>query len=102
RRLRRQEPAHQRRRGGARAALGDRRRGRGGDPQAGTRATRRRAMTSPQQTDAITPTLERALRVAPPRRHVLDLDDFSPEEITLVLDSAKAMKDLLGRDIKKA
>ena len=36
------------------------------------------------------------------RRHVLDLDDFSREEITAVLDSADAMREVLGRSIKKA
>ena len=35
------------------------------------------------------------------RRHVLDLDDFSPAEIQGVLDSAKGMAEVLGRDIKK-
>jgi aspartate carbamoyltransferase catalytic subunit len=35
------------------------------------------------------------------RRHVLDLDDFSPEEISAVLDTATAMKDVLQRPIKK-
>jgi aspartate carbamoyltransferase catalytic subunit len=37
----------------------------------------------------------------PARRHVLDLDDFSPEEITTVLDAARAMKTVLSRPIKK-
>lgn len=41
-------------------------------------------------------------REAPRRRHVLDLDDFSREEIVGLLDSADAMRELLGRDIKKA
>ena len=36
-----------------------------------------------------------------PRKHVLDLDDFSQEEISAVLDSARSMKEVLGRDIKK-
>ena len=35
------------------------------------------------------------------RRHVLDLDDFSPEEIARALDNTRAMKDVLKRDIKK-
>ncbi len=38
---------------------------------------------------------------AMPRRHVLDLDDFSKAEIESVLDSADAMREVLGRDIKK-
>ena len=35
------------------------------------------------------------------RRHCLDLDDFSPEEIGELLDDAEAMKEVLGRDIRK-
>src|SRR5919202_1136559 len=35
------------------------------------------------------------------RRNVLDLDDFSLEEIQQVLDTAVAMKDVLSRPIKK-
>lgn len=35
------------------------------------------------------------------RRHILDLDDFSAAEITLVLDTAVAMKEILHRPIKK-
>jgi aspartate carbamoyltransferase catalytic subunit len=37
----------------------------------------------------------------PTRRHVLDLDDFSADEIGTVLDAAKAMKTVLSRPIKK-
>ena len=37
-----------------------------------------------------------------PRRHVLDLDDFSTDEIMAVLQDADAMMGVLGRDIKKA
>ena len=36
-----------------------------------------------------------------PRRHVLDLDDFSREEIDSLLESANAMREVLSRDIKK-
>ena len=36
-----------------------------------------------------------------PRRHVLDLDDFSAGEIEGLLDSAEAMREVLGRSIKK-
>lgn len=36
-----------------------------------------------------------------PRRHVLDLDDFSAEEIMDVIQNADAMKEVLNRDIKK-
>jgi aspartate carbamoyltransferase catalytic subunit len=35
------------------------------------------------------------------RRHILDLDDFSMDEIELVLDTTVAMKEILGRPIKK-
>jgi aspartate carbamoyltransferase catalytic subunit len=35
------------------------------------------------------------------RRHVLDLDDFTAEEITSVLDDAAAMREVLSRDVKK-
>lgn len=35
------------------------------------------------------------------RRHILDLDDFTREEIELVLETADAMKEILGREIKK-
>jgi aspartate carbamoyltransferase catalytic subunit len=34
-------------------------------------------------------------------RNVLDLDDFSPEEITLVFEIANGMVEVLGRDVKK-
>ncbi|GAC1314665.1 MAG: aspartate carbamoyltransferase catalytic subunit [Chloroflexota bacterium] len=36
-----------------------------------------------------------------PRRNVLDLDDFSVDEIETVLETARAMKDVLQRPIKK-
>ncbi len=36
-----------------------------------------------------------------PRRHVLDLDDFSQDEIELVLNTADAMAQVLKREIKK-
>lgn len=35
------------------------------------------------------------------RRHVLDLDDFTPEEITEVLETTASMKEVLGRSIKQ-
>jgi aspartate carbamoyltransferase catalytic subunit len=35
------------------------------------------------------------------RRHVLDLDDFSPEEIEEILETAVSMKEVLGRAIKQ-
>ncbi len=36
-----------------------------------------------------------------PRRHVLDLDDYTRREIEDVLDDAEAMSEVLNRDIKK-
>ena len=36
------------------------------------------------------------------RRHVLDLDDFSADEISLVLETTKAMKEVLSRDVPRA
>jgi aspartate carbamoyltransferase catalytic subunit len=35
------------------------------------------------------------------RRHVLDLDDFSRVEIETVLDTADAMREILGREIRR-
>ncbi len=35
------------------------------------------------------------------RRHVLDLDDFSPQEIDEILETAASMKEVLGRAIKQ-
>ena len=35
------------------------------------------------------------------RRHILDLDDFTREEIELVLETADAMREVFGREIKK-
>jgi len=46
------------------------------------------------------PTVE-AKTATMPRRHVLDLDDFNKAEIETILDSAEAMRGVLGRDIKK-
>ena len=37
----------------------------------------------------------------PPRRHVLDLDDYSGEELGATLEAAHGMAEVLGRDIKK-
>ncbi len=59
-------------------------------------------MTTP---DALAPGRgDQEVILSPPtghRRHVLDLDDFSAEEITSVLDDTGAMVEVLGRDIKK-
>ena len=45
--------------------------------------------------------VERVLAGPSRRRHVLDLDDFTADEITAVLDDAAAMREVLGRDVKK-
>lgn len=45
--------------------------------------------------------LEEAVKHAPPRKHVLDLDDYTREEITLVIKTTDAMKEVLRREIKK-
>ncbi len=42
-----------------------------------------------------------AVAVPGMRRHVLDLDDFTSEEITATLDNAAAMRAVLERDVKK-
>jgi len=36
------------------------------------------------------------------RRHVLDLDDFTPDEIELVMQTTDAMKDVLRREVPRA
>ena len=41
------------------------------------------------------------IQAALTRKHVLDLDDFSKDEILEVLESSRSMKEVLGRDIKK-
>ena len=35
------------------------------------------------------------------RRHVLGLSDFRPDEMEFVIDTARSMEEILGRDIKK-
>ena len=54
-----------------------------------------------RQGESGTVVLEEVLEVAPPRRHVLDLDDFSRDEIERTLRMTGAMKEVLGRQIKK-
>ena len=58
-------------------------------------------MTAPRAIEAQEPTQAPELADLPPRKHVLDLDDFSPAEISAVLQSAQGMAEVLGRDIKK-
>jgi aspartate carbamoyltransferase catalytic subunit len=65
---------------------------------ASSRTSERRA--APQQVTGVplTPDEERVWR----RRHVLDLDDFSADEIELVLETTTAMKEILSRDVPRA
>jgi len=46
-------------------------------------------------------TLPRVEAHLSPRRHILDLDDFTRDEIESLLDAAEAMREVLDRDIKK-
>jgi aspartate carbamoyltransferase catalytic subunit len=63
-------------------------------------------MTSPRTSeraplvtqDAPLPAEERTWR----RRHVLDLDNFTADEIELVMDTTTAMKEVLSRDVPRA
>jgi aspartate carbamoyltransferase catalytic subunit len=58
---------------------------------------------SPAPTE-LRPTAAQELPPAAPqwtRRHVLDLDDFSEDEILAVLDTAEAMREILGREIRR-
>jgi len=67
-------------------------------------------MTAPRTTEPARVELGRrpdpALGTGPDRgwsrRHVLDLDDFTLDEIELVLDTADAMKEVLARDVPRA
>ena len=52
-------------------------------------------------TYTLTPPSDAQAIALAPRRHVLDLDDFSRLEIESTLDSAEAMREVLDRDIKK-
>lgn len=49
-----------------------------------------------QETSTIRPSL-----LDGTRKHVLDLDDFTPDEVRLVISTADAMLEVLGREIKK-
>jgi len=63
-------------------------------------ASSRTSERVPQQVSEvpIPPNEERVWR----RRHVLDLDDFSADEIELVLETTAAMKEVLSRDVPRA
>jgi aspartate carbamoyltransferase catalytic subunit len=58
------------------------------------------ALSRATRSDA-SPQMSSLAQEARPRQHVLDLDDFYPEEIVAVLDNARAMNEVLRRDIKK-
>ena len=62
----------------------------------GAVATQRSAVGSGDQGQQ-----DRAKRTSWLRRHVLDLDDFSVEEIATVLETAPAMREVLSREVKK-
>ena len=69
------------------------------------------ATTSSTATDGATTARRRPQRQAPPfpangarsatPRHILDLDDFTREEIETVLQNTEVMREVLRRDIKK-
>lgn len=54
-----------------------------------------------RQRETGTIVLDSTLGLASSRRHVLDLDDFSRDEIEMVMRITDAMKEVLGRQIKK-
>src|ERR1700758_2654918 len=58
-------------------------------------------MTLVQTQPRATLTESRILNPVSRRRHMLDLDDFSAQEIEAVLQTTAAMKDVLQRPIKK-
>ena len=69
------------------------------------------ATTSSAATDGATTSRRRPVRQAPPSpangarpatpRHILDLDDFTREEIEVALQNTEVMREVLQRDIKK-
>ncbi len=58
-------------------------------------------MTAMASTVQQAETIARSSMVNGARRHVLDLDDFSHEELDLVMSTTDAMREVLSRDIKK-
>lgn len=56
-------------------------------------------MTEERHTQSATSTLD--AQPAWSRRHVLDLDDFSPAEIETVMETAEAMKEVMGREVPR-
>ena len=47
------------------------------------------------------PALEQQAPIASPRRHCLDLDDFTRDEIEDVLQNTRVMREVLSREIRK-
>ncbi len=56
-------------------------------------------MTEERPSQSATTTLD--AQPAWSRHHVLDLDDFSPAEIETVLETAEAMKEVMGREVPR-
>jgi aspartate carbamoyltransferase catalytic subunit len=56
---------------------------------------------APTHRDAVSSGPLQTAHKVQPRRHVLDLDDFTVAEVEAVLQTATAMKDVLNRPIKK-
>ena len=69
------------------------------EPQEGAQETAQSPHPSPSAAEA--PLSPAPAGAAWSRRHVLDLDDFSLDEINLVLDTADAMKEVLARDVPR-
>ncbi len=60
-----------------------------------------KALTAMASTVQQAKTIARPSMVDGVRRHLLDLDDFSHEELDLVMGTTDAMREVLSRDIKK-
>ena len=58
-------------------------------------------MTMTESRSEVPAAAERPPPPAAPRRHVLDLDDFTRAEIEGVMETAEAMREVLGREIRK-
>jgi len=58
-------------------------------------------MSLPRAIEAVALATTASIAELPPRKHVLDLDDFTPSEIWALLESSRGMEEVLHRDIKK-
>jgi aspartate carbamoyltransferase catalytic subunit len=54
-----------------------------------------------ERSGTTTTTLETPESAPWTRRHILDLDDFTPDEIETVMQTTEAMKEVLGRDVPR-